>query len=96
MSSLIRQRIDELDDYNKTLKDDGPEARRYNHVVFGSEQKPRTLSEVEESYADNPAFSRFGVKLGDFLSLFLQSHNIELPGGKWIKLKSDYMVAMRM
>ena len=65
----------------------------YEHITLGSKQRPQSMGDLEVEKATNPAFTRFRIRLGDWLSEFLQAYAIPLPDGKWIKFLLGHKVS---
>ena len=64
----------------------------YNHITLGSKQQSITMGVLEDEKSTDPAFNRFHIRLGAWLSDFLQTYDIPLPDGKWIKFLLGHKV----
>ncbi|KAJ6473947.1 hypothetical protein DFH09DRAFT_1293679 [Mycena vulgaris] len=60
------------------------EATILSNVDIGSKLQPVTFSTLEKDMSADPAFKRFRVKFGNFISVFLQEFNHGLPNQKWL------------
>lgn len=106
VSGLIRSNIDALDKYLESLLPDPEDNTAVAHPItiafdtseydkfreLGSGLKPCTFSEIEEKHQGDRAFERFRIRLGKFMSRFLEAYSIPLPGGKAIAFHVDDMV----
>ncbi|KAF8173786.1 hypothetical protein K438DRAFT_1908928 [Mycena galopus ATCC 62051] len=69
VATFIREQIDALnEDTDAAIPDD---LETSSNVDIGSKLPPVTFSALEESMSENPAFERFRIKFGDFISDFL-------------------------
>ncbi|KAG1725030.1 hypothetical protein EDB19DRAFT_1644239 [Suillus lakei] len=59
------------------------------HVKLGSRQAPQTFESVENTHRHDSAFTNFRIRLNDFLTNFLLSIQVPLPGGKQVQLKAN-------
>ncbi|THU83800.1 hypothetical protein K435DRAFT_822896 [Dendrothele bispora CBS 962.96] len=96
-TTLIRARIDALDGYpredpdSKLTEEDEEEEMDEamdNAHALGSISKIITLQDIENDHASNSSFSRFRIRLSDFMSDLLPTSGILLPNGKRINFKS--------
>jgi hypothetical protein len=71
---------------------EGPD-EDYEHITLGSKQRPKIMGDLEDEKRTDPAFTRFRIRLGDWLSRFLQAYGIPLPDGKWIKFLLGHKVS---
>ncbi|KAF8209353.1 hypothetical protein K438DRAFT_1572521 [Mycena galopus ATCC 62051] len=92
----IRDQLDDLDDLKQcewdavkaaveeeaegdAPRDTGPQQ---DNVSLGSKQPPISFRQLEIDMQADPAFDRFRIKLGRFLTDFLPTYGLHLPGGK--------------
>ncbi|KAJ6476594.1 hypothetical protein DFH09DRAFT_1253495 [Mycena vulgaris] len=90
VATFIREQIDGL---NEDAGDDPEdlESSLLSNVDIGSKLNAVAFSEVEQTMSHDPAFERFRVKFGDFISDFLPAFGYKLPNGKRLRFDSDYL-----
>jgi len=62
------------------------------NAKLGSKQGNISFADLEQSHANDRAFTRFRIKLNIFLNNFFRDKGIPLPDGKRIHLQADEMV----
>ncbi|KAJ7783949.1 hypothetical protein DFH07DRAFT_764319 [Mycena maculata] len=85
VSTFIREQIDALNEPEDSPAD--LEASILSNVDIGSRLKDVSFSEMERASAQDPAFERFRVKFGDFISDFLPTYGYTLPNGKRLRFE---------
>lgn len=102
VSGLIRSHIDNLDNYSRALSSDTEDEadtdtltetasnhNEYNDIrQLGSTMKPCSFAALEETHQNDPAFRRFRLRLGEYLTAVLPLFGIPLLQGKAIKFHS--------
>ena len=93
MSAVIREDIDNLDEFNlhqaMQLDEDSEDykAPLLPHAALcAKERKPVTLQTLEDSHQEDLAFRHLQVKLNTFLNAFFRAHSIQLPSSGRIVL----------
>ncbi|KAF8148996.1 hypothetical protein K438DRAFT_2016359 [Mycena galopus ATCC 62051] len=90
VATFIREQIDALnEDTDAAIPDD---LETSSNVDIGSKLPPVTFSALEESMSQNPAFERFRIKFGDFISDFLPAFGYALPNGKRLSFDKDITI----
>ncbi|KAF8145632.1 hypothetical protein K438DRAFT_2097334 [Mycena galopus ATCC 62051] len=90
IATFIREQINALnEDPDAAIPDD---LETSSNVDIGSKLPPVTFSALEESMSKNPAFERFHIKFGDFISDFLPAFGYALPHGKRLSFDKDIMI----
>ncbi|KAF9459908.1 hypothetical protein BDZ94DRAFT_1267182 [Collybia nuda] len=106
ISGQIRSNIDALDGYVRDLLADPEDASTTTHSIrespqslaydeyrqLGSGLPPCTFEEFQAAHQQDPAFTRFRLKLGEFMTKFLPIYGISLPNGKAIKFQAEDMI----
>lgn len=96
VSSQIQDALDDLDAHGKADPDepDDLESPLDNvHLRVGSKLKPVNFGEIEST--DPSLFSRFHIRVSDFLSDLLPQSGIPLPEGRRIKFTVEDRVSPR-
>ncbi|KAJ7509792.1 hypothetical protein B0H11DRAFT_1846886 [Mycena galericulata] len=91
VATFIRDQIDALNED----PDESPgdlELSISSNVDIGSKLKPVSFSRLEEEMSSDPAFERFRVKFGDFLSDFLPAFGYNLPNRRRMRFDGGDMI----
>ncbi|KAJ7447334.1 hypothetical protein B0H11DRAFT_2335669, partial [Mycena galericulata] len=91
VATFIRDQIDALNQD----PDESPEDLELSissNVDIGSKLKPVSFSRLEEEMSSDPAFERFRVKFGDFLSDFLPAFGYNLPNRRRMRFDGGDMI----
>ncbi|KAG1861504.1 hypothetical protein DFJ58DRAFT_715418 [Suillus subalutaceus] len=83
------QDVDNVLDEDNSVVDDLVVSNDSPHVKLGSRQALQTFESVENTHKTDSTFSNIRVKLNEFLTNFLLSIQVPLPGGKWVRLKPN-------
>ncbi|KAJ6559821.1 hypothetical protein B0H19DRAFT_945156 [Mycena capillaripes] len=86
VATSIREQIDALVQFKHS--EDIPEdveASVLSNVDIGSKLKAVSFSTIEQAMSEDPAFERFRIRFGDFISDFLPAFGYKLPNGKRIR-----------
>ncbi|KAJ7126505.1 hypothetical protein C8R43DRAFT_1028329 [Mycena crocata] len=94
VATFIREQIDMLDEDpdDANFTEDPEDILVLSNVDIGSKLKPVRFLTVEQDKVSDPAFERFRIKFGDFLSDFLPAHGYNLPDGKRIRFDGTDMI----
>ena len=69
--------------------------KEFKRIHLGAQQKPITLSDLQSTSKDDPAFTKFRQLLADFLTDLYQDQNLPLPQARrGITLKPDHSVCL--
>ncbi|KAJ7116962.1 hypothetical protein C8R44DRAFT_832414 [Mycena epipterygia] len=94
VATFIRDQIDALDedpdDAAESPKD--LEASVLSNVDIGSKLNPVSFSTVEQTMSEDPAFQRFRIKFGDFVSDFLPAFGYNLPNRQRMRFDGIDMI----
>ncbi|KAJ7508184.1 hypothetical protein B0H11DRAFT_1848468 [Mycena galericulata] len=91
VATFIRDQIDALNED----PDESPEDLELSissNVDIGLKLKPVSFSRLEEEMSLDPAFERFRVKFGDFLSDFLPAFGYNLPNRRRMRFDGGDMI----
>ncbi|KAJ6631086.1 hypothetical protein B0H10DRAFT_1773471 [Mycena sp. CBHHK59/15] len=81
VGTFIREQIDTLEE--EFVDADLPEDLEVlSNVDIGSKLKPVVFATLEHSMSEDPAFHRFRIRFGGFISDFLPAFGYPLPNGK--------------
>lgn len=95
VSNLIRDQIDEFDEYQKTPDQDEDsgdftESSISEHITLGAWVNPISFQELEKAHYNDYAFiDDFWKKLAEFLNIYLPRSGISLPNDKWIHFTQE-------
>ncbi|KAJ7687097.1 hypothetical protein B0H17DRAFT_1302090 [Mycena rosella] len=83
VATFIREQIEALEED----EGDAPEDLEavLSNVDIGSKLKVVSYSALEQAESGDPAFHRFRLKFGDFISDFLPAYGYKLPGGQRLR-----------
>ncbi|KAJ7764640.1 hypothetical protein DFH07DRAFT_738222 [Mycena maculata] len=91
VATFIRDQIDTLNED----PDESPEDLEHSissNVDIGSKLKPMSFSTLEDEMSSDPAFDRFRVKFGNFMSHFLPTFGYNLPNRQWMRFEGVDMI----
>ncbi|KAJ7460514.1 hypothetical protein B0H11DRAFT_2286132 [Mycena galericulata] len=91
VATFIRDQIDALNEDPDESPDD-LEPSISSNVDIGSKLKPVSFSRLEEEMSSEPAFERFRVKFGDFLSDFLPAFGYNLLNRRRMRFDGGDMI----
>ncbi|KAJ6538842.1 hypothetical protein DFH09DRAFT_1090277 [Mycena vulgaris] len=86
---LLLRSSDQLDAFEEELEEvlEDLEGSLLSNIDIGSKLSPVSFSTVEQTMSPDPAFDRFRIKFGDFVSDFLPAHGGSLPDGKHLQFE---------
>ena len=84
VATFIREQIEALEEDEEDAPED-LEAGVLSNVDIGSKLKVVSYSALEQVESGDPAFHRFRLKFGDFISDFLPAYGYKLPSGKRLR-----------
>ncbi|KAL0564298.1 hypothetical protein V5O48_017752 [Marasmius crinis-equi] len=91
VAGIIRGQLDTLDsllDIDESESENIESSHDQDpHISLGSKRGLVTFECLEQEHANNAVFSRFRIRLSNFMSDLLPSSNIVLPGGRRIKFQ---------
>lgn len=98
--SAIRGQLDAYNRYTKSLSDGDSEKERINMYCFdnytlGSRQPSQSVSTLEASHSNDPAFQHFRARLERYLTVLLSISDC-LPHGQPVKLSCDHEVCIAL
>ncbi|KAJ7749592.1 hypothetical protein DFH07DRAFT_869219 [Mycena maculata] len=91
VAMFIRDQIDARNEDPEESPED-LEVSMLSNVDIGSRLKPISFSTIEQAMSEDPAFERFRVKFGDFISDFLPAYGYKLPNGKRLRFDGTDMI----
>ncbi|THU95745.1 hypothetical protein K435DRAFT_819621 [Dendrothele bispora CBS 962.96] len=95
VADITYSQVDSLDEYMQSKVEEDELAEDSiggHHFSLGSKCKPLTFEELEDLHKSEQSYSRFRIRLGQFMTGFLPANNIPLPNGKEVRYSSSDMI----
>lgn len=65
-----------------------------HHIYLGSQDNELMFQEIEEKMNQDTRFSRFQIRLAEFVNDYVNLHHLPVPGNKWVTFKKDEKVCI--
>ncbi|KAJ8074178.1 hypothetical protein PM082_012470 [Marasmius tenuissimus] len=90
IAGIIRGQLEMLDEVSED--DEGGESTADPHIFLGSKCRLISFEQFEQDRTLDPSFSRFRIRLSDFMSNLLPLSSIPLPAGRRINFQAHEQI----